>query len=131
MASRLKDLGIRPSLIVASPAKRAWSTAKLVADSIGYPREFMQREDDLYLADSRTIGEVLGRLDAGFNNVLICCHNPGITSFSNNLVPGLTGNVPTSGCVIVTANCEDWAQFADADIELVAYEYPKKHATSQ
>lgn len=31
MARRLQAAGIRPSLIVSSPAKRAWSTAKEVA----------------------------------------------------------------------------------------------------
>lgn len=129
MAARLQTLGIRPSLIVASPAKRAWSTAKLVADAIGYPREFMQREDQLYLADAGKIRTILGQIDAGFHNVLVCCHNPGITDFANDLVPGVTSNIPTSGCVIVNANCEDWALFADADVELVGFEYPKKDLT--
>jgi len=50
MAKRIQEAGIRPSLIVASHAVRAWTTAKVVAQELSYPLEFLQREKDLYLA---------------------------------------------------------------------------------
>ena len=37
MGKRIDAAGIRPSLIVSSPAVRAWTTAKIIADEIGYP----------------------------------------------------------------------------------------------
>ena len=43
MGRRIAAAGIRPSLIVSSPATRAWTTAKVIANEIGYPREFLQR----------------------------------------------------------------------------------------
>ena len=49
MGRRIFKHGIRPSLILSSPAKRAWTTEKTVAAAIGYPREFMQKEESLYL----------------------------------------------------------------------------------
>ena len=42
MGERIHRHGIRPSLIVSSPATRAWSTAKIIAEAINYPREFLQ-----------------------------------------------------------------------------------------
>ena len=57
MGKRIVEHGIRPSLIISSPAKRAWSTAKLIAAEISYPIEFLQREDGLYHA---SLDEFLG-----------------------------------------------------------------------
>ena len=40
MAARIKQAGIRPSLIISSSATRAWTTAKEIAREISYPPEF-------------------------------------------------------------------------------------------
>ncbi|MDH3266097.1 MAG: histidine phosphatase family protein, partial [Gammaproteobacteria bacterium] len=50
MGKRLVAAGVRPSLIISSPAVRAWSTAKVFAKELNYPIEFLQREEGLYLA---------------------------------------------------------------------------------
>jgi phosphohistidine phosphatase len=96
-ARRIKDAEIRPSLILSSPAVRAWTTARSVASELHYPPEFLQREQDLYLASRRRLIEVIGRQDRGFNSLLLVGHNPGLTELANYLVPGLTDNVPTCG----------------------------------
>ena len=44
MGRRIAEHGIRPSLIVSSPAVRAWSTAKAVASALSYPYEFLEKE---------------------------------------------------------------------------------------
>lgn len=129
IAEKLKELGVRPSLILASPAKRAWSTALLSADTMGYPREFMHRDEELYLADAVTLRRVLGAQDDNFMSMLICCHNPGITDFANELAPDITANLPTSGCVVLQTKCDSWLQFPDAKLDLVAFEYPKKYSS--
>ena len=64
MGQRIAAAGIRPSLIIASPATRAWSTAKIIANEIGYPREFLQREIKLYHASLDTMLDVLVAQDA-------------------------------------------------------------------
>jgi len=125
MGRRLQAAGVRPSLIVSSPAKRAWSTAKEVARVIDYPREFLQRDADLYLASAGTLVDVASRQDSGFNHLLICTHNPGLTDLVNNLLPGLTDNLVTAGFVTVGAEAKDWPEFFTADFRLVAYDYPK------
>ena len=72
-----------------------------MADTIGYPREFLQREDALYLASNDDMLDVLVAQDNGFNNLMLVGHNPGFTNFANYLVPGLTNNLPTAGVVSV------------------------------
>ncbi len=129
MGSRIAAAGIRPSLILSSPAKRAWTTAKTIAHEINYPTEFLQREDDLYLASVNRILDVLVAQDSGFNSIMLFGHNPGLTDFANYLVPGLTDNLPTSGVVAVTFEQDDWSLYDLPQTTLALYDYPKNPAS--
>ena len=128
MGKRILKAGIRPSLMLSSPANRAWTTARLVAAEIGYPPEFLQREDDLYLATVSDILDVIAAQDEGFNHLMLFGHNPGLTDFANFLVPGLTGNVPTAGVVSVSIHTDSWDLRDRPEAELVLYDFPKKRA---
>ena len=110
---------------MSSPAARAWTTAKIIAKEIGYPREFLQREQQLYLGSVTDILDVIVAQDVGFNSMMLFGHNPGFTDFANYLVPGLTNNVPTAGVVSVSIDQEDWNLFERPDTELVLYDFPK------
>ena len=125
MGKRIVAHGIRPSLIITSPAKRAWTTAKVIAGEIGYPTEFLQREDSLYLA---SLDDLLGAVvaqDTGFNSLMLVGHNPGLTEFANFLIPGLTNNLPTAGVVSVQMDQDDWSLYEQPKAELLAFDYPK------
>ena len=126
MGRRILEHGIRPSLILSSPAKRAWTTAKIVASAINYPREFLQKEDALYLASVNRILDVLVSQDDRFNSIMLFGHNPGFTDFANFLVPGLTYNLPTSGVVSVEFDQEDWNLYDQPQTNLLVHDWPKK-----
>ena len=128
MGRRIAAAGIRPSLIVSSPAVRAWTTARIIAEEIGYPREFLQRDDALYLASLNGILDVIVAQDAGFNNLMLVGHNPGFTEFANYLVPGLTGNIPTAGVVSVDLDTDSWSFYDKPDAKLLLYDFPKNRA---
>jgi phosphohistidine phosphatase len=128
MGRRIAAAGIRPSLIVSSPAKRAWTTAKFIADAIGYPREFLQRDSTLYLASVDDILDVVAAQDVAFNSLMLVGHNPGFTAFANYLVPGLTNNVPTAGVVSVELDSDDWSLYDRPDVELLLYDFPKNRS---
>jgi len=125
MGKRIVAHGIRPSLIITSPAVRARTTAQIVAREIGYPIEFLQREKSLYLASLDDLLDAVFSQDEGFNSLMVVGHNPGLTEFANFLVPGITGNLPTAGVVSVQLELEDWNLYAEPKAELLAYDYPK------
>lgn len=127
MGRRIGEHGIRPSLIISSPATRAWSTAKMIAKQLSYPREFLQREEDLYLASLDDFLDVLVAQDKEFNSIMIVGHNPGITDFVNYLSPGLTGNLPTAGVVSVQIDQDDWDLYGRPNTKLLVHDYPKKN----
>ena len=128
MGRRIQEHGIRPSLIVSSPAVRAWTTAKVIAQAINYPREFLQKEERLYLASLDDILDVIVAQDNGFNKLMVVGHNPGLTDFANFLVPGLTNNLPTAGVVSVQVDQDDWSLYERPATELLVHDWPKKTA---
>lgn len=125
MGRRIMKHGIRPSLIITSPAVRARTTAKIVAKEIGYPIEFLQREDLLYLASLDDLLDAVVAQDNKFNSLMVFGHNPGMTEFANYLVPNLTDNLPTAGVVSVAIEREDWNLYQRPNAELLVYDYPK------
>jgi phosphohistidine phosphatase len=127
MGRFVAEAGVRPSQIISSPAVRAWTTARIFAGELGYPIEFLQREDGLYLASLDNLLDVVATQDVGFSNLMLFAHNPGLTDFANYLVPGLTNNLPTSGAVSVNLDSDDWMLYDRPKTELVFYDYPKKH----
>lgn len=127
MGKRVADAGIRPSLMVSSPAVRAWTTAKVFAGELSYPLEFLQREDDLYLASLDNWLDVVAAQDNEFGSLMLFGHNPGLTDFANYLSPRLTHNVPTAGIVSVNIDRDDWLLYERPRTELVLYDYPKKN----
>jgi len=126
MGRRMKTADIRPSLIVSSPAARAWATAKLVAVEIAYPLEFLQRERDLYHAGPKRIYDVIAAQDEGFKSIMIVGHNPGLTELANQLVPDLTSNMPTASYVSVLIDTDTWDLQSRRSAELIEYDYPKR-----
>ena len=130
MGERITEAGIRPSLIMSSPATRAWATAKRVARAISNPLEFLHREEDLYLADTGRILGLLAQQDSAFNNILIVGHNPGLTELANYLVPGITENLPTCGLVAVEIETDDWDLRAGPEVRLLLHDYPKNPAST-
>ena len=125
MGRRIAAAGIRPSLIVASPAVRTWTTARAIAQELGYPLEFLHRESELYLASLREIIDVVGAQDVKFGNLMLVGHNPGLTEFANFLSPGLTTNLPTAGVLSVAIDRDDWSLHSRPATELKLFDSPK------
>lgn len=125
MGRRLRTRGARPTLILTSPAVRARRTAQIIAREIGYPQEFLQREEDLYLASPDEIIAVIARQDSSFRDLIVCGHNPGLTELANRLTGAGIDNVPTAGVVIIGLNLKSWADLDEAQGELLLFDYPR------
>lgn len=126
MGRRLLTYGVRPSLIITSPATRARQTTKLLAREIGYPVEFLQTEHSLYMAAAERILEVIELQEDPFSDIVLCAHNPGITELANQLGGQSIDNVPTCGMVIIEADTDTWSEIADSARMIIAFDYPKK-----
>ena len=126
MAERLLARGLKPDLIVASPAVRASTTADIIASGLGYPRDRIVRERSLYHASLDDLLDVTASQDDQLNSLVLVGHNPGLTMYANLLVPGLTHNVPTTGIVSVSLERDDWSLYVEPRASLDFFDYPKK-----
>jgi phosphohistidine phosphatase len=126
IATRLKNSGMRPSLIISSDAVRAISTARLIARGIGYPIEFIQPDHELYLASPASIIDVLEREGETYTDVMIIGHNPGLTELANKLSNSQIDNIPTCGVFAVDIKIDSWADLANTQGTMNYFDYPKK-----
>lgn len=125
MGRRLKRRGVRPSLIISSPAARAFATARAVADALGYPAADIEQEAALYHASPDTILRIVADQDARHSHILVCGHNPGLTDVASRLIGADVGNLPTAAVFSVSAVADDWRAFPYCALELEGYDYPK------
>ncbi len=126
MGARLLARKARPSLIMASTAVRAVTTARQVAESLAYPMEFLQTERRLYLAAPNEILELIESQEDNFSDLLIVGHNPGLTDLANQLLPDLgLDNLPTAGVVAMEFPTREWSKVAQSDAKLLYLDYPK------
>lgn len=128
MAQRLVARGMVPELIIASPAKRARTTAKIMAEEWHYPKQAILLEEELYLCYASTFLKVITRIDDDFNAVAIFAHNPGITDFANYLTEEIRiDNVPTTGIFAIQADTDSWKDFDLARKKFLFFDYPRNN----
>jgi len=126
MGARLREHGIRPDLVLSSPALRAHRTAKLVSGALDYADEEIRLDTRLYLATPSEILAVVVEQTDAVDALLVVGHNPGLTELTNLLAPELDlANLPTAGAVVVDCATERWSEIHTAQRRLVCYEYPK------
>lgn len=127
MASRLVSRGVVPELLIASPAKRTRSTARIMAKEWHYAKEAILLEEELYLCYASTFLKVITKIDDDIDAVAIFAHNPGITDFANYLTEEIRiDNVPTTGIFAVKADTDSWKDFDRAPKQFLFFDYPKQ-----
>ena len=126
MGARLRERGIRPALMLSSPALRARRTATLVARALDYPEHAIRLDAMLYLAAPEEILAAVAEQADAVDCLLVVGHNPGLTELTNLLLPELElANLPTAGTVVVDCAIERWAEVRNGQRRLVHYDYPK------
>jgi phosphohistidine phosphatase len=124
---RLKMKGVLPGTIVSSPAKRAFSTAKRIAKVIGFPKDKIKTDRELYHAAEETILSVLRTIKNKHNVAFVVGHNPGLTDFVNTLRNDdlKIENIPTCGIVMFEIGIESWEQLQWGIARQAWFDYPK------
>lgn len=125
MAQRLKEKGVKIDVIVSSPAKRAFKTARYFAEVFKRDKDDIQSVDQLYEAPLETFYSVVAGLDNKHETVALFAHNPGITAFANTLTDVRTDNMPTCSLFAVQADADDWKSFRTSTKKFLFFDYPK------
>lgn len=132
MGQRLKDSKIKADIIISSPAKRAFKTAKIIAKEIKYPVKKIVKKDSVYLADVPTLVKVIHKISDKQHQAMLFGHNPGLTMLANFLVNGQQlENIPTCGIFCVEFEIDSWKEVEQGIGKLLFFDYPKKPLTVQ
>lgn len=127
MGKIIKNEYSQPDLILSSPAKRAKTTAKLIAQAIDYPETEIVFMENLYFADTETFFEIIHQLDDNFKQVFIVSHNPGTTYIINRISNTRLDHMPTCGIAEISFEVNHWNEIQDKSGLLKRFDTPKMH----
>ena len=122
MAQRLLERQFNPDLILASTAKRALTTAEILAEAMDYQGDFVTT-GELYHSSTTTILGLIHELDDKYDHVLIVAHNPGIGMIAS-MLSGQALDFPTCAIASIDYDCLSWQEIEGRG-ELIFYDYPK------
>jgi len=130
MGKRLAAQDHLPELIISSPARRAYSTARKIAKEIGYDRSEIMTDESLYFSGTGSMLKLLENLDDGYEKVMIVGHNPAMTSLLNILSDSSIDNMPTCAVAVIDYPMTSWSELHSTDGQLLTYDFPKNPASS-
>jgi phosphohistidine phosphatase len=129
MGKRLKEKSIHPDLMLSSPAKRAFSTARRIAKILDYKKDDIKTDRRLYHADDQMILSVIREIKDNRNTIFLFGHNPGLTDFVNSLMDQQSdldiANIPTAGVVAFQLDSDSWSTIKFGDGKFLFFDYPK------
>ena len=125
MGKRLAKRDVKPDLILSSPARRALTTAEIIAKKLDYKRKNIVVEDRLYSGAVHDLLNVVQKLGDKLERVMLFGHNPELTEFAHRLSSEIT-HMPTCAVAKFPFKAKSWSHIDNAKLAKVALDYPKK-----
>jgi phosphohistidine phosphatase len=124
MGKRLAKREVKPDLILSSPARRALTTAEIIAKKLEYKLRDIVVDDQLYAGAVHDLLNVIHKLGDKLESVILFGHNPELTELARGLSSEIT-HMPTCAVAEFTFNAKSWSQIGKAKLAKVAFDYPK------
>jgi phosphohistidine phosphatase len=125
MGRRLLTGDSVPDLIISSPARRAISTARMVAREINYAEARIIEDRSLYHAGWGQILAIANSLETLADHLMVCGHNPGLTDLANMLGNTRIDNMPTASVFCVDFEILDWSELEAGSGQFAYFDMPK------
>jgi phosphohistidine phosphatase len=129
LAGWLAASGVRPQLVLCSPAVRARETLDGVLDALGSPELVV--DETLYHASSSALLARIRALPDAIGDVVLVGHNPGLAEFCLDLArPGplrrrVALKLPTGALAVLEAEVDGWAAVEPGGATLVELVLPR------
>ena len=118
VGKHLKELKIKPSLIITSPAARALKSAKLIAKQLDYRQKSIRTRKSFYEQSEDAILQIIHEIDTMHDSVMLVGHNPSFTDFAQNFAKGFKIDIPTGGVVGIKFKTNKWEIFLKKRVSL-------------
>lgn len=120
----LKEKGVKPDILISSPAVRAKKTAVVIAELIDYLKSKILIDENIYESSSTELIKIIQSFDDKYNSVMMFGHNPGFTMLNNYLTDSFIDNIPTCGVVGIRFN-SSWKNIDGDSGKAFFFIYPK------
>ncbi|MCB9207927.1 MAG: histidine phosphatase family protein [Ignavibacteriales bacterium] len=127
LSERIKS----PQIIYSSPAKRAITTAEIIAEFLGYDVNSIIKNENIYEAAVSDLMRIINNNSDEYSSLMLFGHNPGFTLISNYLADKKITNLPTCGFVQIDFNLNSWNNIEGSSGNLMHFEYPKKYINEE
>ncbi|SFF60388.1 phosphohistidine phosphatase [Sunxiuqinia elliptica] len=126
ISSKLVEDGIKADLIISSPAKRAFKTAKIYAKNFKYPVNTIQTEEELYEGmTTQEFVDLLREIPEEIQTVFVFGHNPLVYHLTNNLVKLFNSDMPTCSTVGLDFDVSSWKDVSARGGDLAFHLMPR------
>jgi phosphohistidine phosphatase len=125
IAQRLKQHGGKPDIIISSPAKRALSTAKIIASGLGLYENTIKSDINLYLTSPQDYLQVIRQIDDKYDTVFIIGHNPAIMEICEGLSGTSIDNIPTCGVFCIGFDTSFFDTISTNKGKKLFFDFPK------
>jgi phosphohistidine phosphatase len=125
MGTRLAERDVKPDMILSSPARRALTTAEIIAKKLDYRVKDIVVDDRLYAAAVDDLLSVIHKLGDKARCVMLFGHNPEFTELAHRLSSEIT-HMPTCAVAEFTFSAKSWSEVGKAKPAKVALDSPKK-----
>lgn len=105
-----KQKGILPNLMVSSYAIRAYSTALIFANNLGYHVNEIVLKASIYNADVEKLMSIINEFDDRNKSIMMFGHNPGFTDLLNKLCGSAISDLPTSSVAMLKIPVVSWSK---------------------
>ncbi len=114
-----------PDTIVSSPATRAITTARLMAEALGYSEWRIRQDERIYEAPVDSLLEVLREQEDTHAHVCVVGHNPGMENLANWLCgTRVVEDVVTCAVIMLELDISSWEMTGTYKAKLREYLYP-------
>jgi phosphohistidine phosphatase len=125
MGERLAKHDVKPDLILSSPARRALTTAEIIAKKLDYKPKSIVVDDRLYATEADDLLSAIRKLGNKPKRVMIFGHNPELTELANRLSSKIT-RMPTCAVAEFTFEAKSWASIGEDKPSKATLDYPKR-----
>ncbi len=125
IAIDLKNREIIPDYIIASPAVRASSTARIYSEELGFPKDKIIQKKGLYFDyTTQDFIDLIHEVPDDYETLFVFGHNPFMYFISGNLSKDFQGDMPTCSTVVLDFNVKSWADIEAKTGELKLHLVP-------
>ncbi|MEE4215307.1 MAG: histidine phosphatase family protein [Bacteroidales bacterium] len=116
VSNRILKSGIKPDVIMTSPAARASHSACIFSRAMKTGTEIIRVIKDFYPGSASKMMDEIAALDDDVKTVALFAHNPGISDLASQMTKGIVGFLPTTGTAVVSFDLDKWQDIYSSEL---------------